>query len=190
MSGSNHARTPNQPEDDDHIVKTDLSANSHHGAVVITILLWLCGVRGLIGLVALLRDSAKPLPTLTIDPNCFVDRRAGEQKILWSDISTVDISFGGAYGGFYESVHLGMRRTISVKRSPFRIGALPYLWLRSELTMIVHVLHMDIPAQRLVLPIVTLASTNGTLNKTRHHLLHPELIEVSNPPSRPSAAHT
>jgi len=239
MSGSNQARTPNQPEKADHIVKlpgeptpwktnvpfvdvklpvtahsrfdrrawivllfsatiltidakisTDLSAHSHRAAVVITILLWLCGVRGLIGLVALLRDSAKLLPTLTIDPDGFVDRRAGEEKISWSDISTVDVSFGGAYGGFYESVHLGMRRTISVKRCPFRLGALPYLWRRSELTMIVPVLHMDIPAQRLVLLIVALASTNGALHKTRRHLLHPELIEVSNPPSKPSAGHS
>jgi hypothetical protein len=66
---------------------TDLSVHSHHGAVVVTILLWVCGIRTLLGLLALLLDSEKSLPTLTIDLDGFVDRRARVQKILWRDIS-------------------------------------------------------------------------------------------------------
>jgi hypothetical protein len=169
---------------------TDLSATLHHGALVVTLLLWLCGIRTLIGFVALLLDSNKSLPNLTIDLDGFVDRRAGEQKILWREIATVDISFGGPYGGVYESVHLETRGTISVKRFPLRLGALPYLWRRSERVMIVSVLHMDTPAQRLALLIVTLAGTNGALNKTRHRLLHPKLLDVGNPPSKSLAVHS
>jgi hypothetical protein len=103
---------------------------------------------------------------------------------------TVDISFGGPYGGVYEAVHLEMRRTISVKRFPLRLGALAYLWRRSDRAMIVPVLHMDSSAQRLALLIATLAGTNGALNKTRHRLLHPELLEISNPSSKSLAVHS
>jgi hypothetical protein len=158
-------------------ISAELSVNPRLGALIVAILLWLWGIRTLMGFLALLRDSNKSLPTLTFDRDGFVDRRAGEEKILWCDIATVDIAFGGAYGGIYESVHLEMRGTISVKRFPFRLGALPYLWRQCERAMIVPVLHMDMSAQQLALLIVTLAGNHGAQNRTRRHLLHPELPE-------------